>query len=77
MAEYSRRPGWLTGWLRDAQIVHYGTAHLQPRDRRIMSPVVRLTTAPRSTCVNGWLSTLFTDNLTTYSPRGTFRVAVC
>jgi hypothetical protein len=58
--------------------IRLGVVGLTPKsDRQIMSPVVRLTTAPHSTCVNGWLSALFTDNLTAYSPRGAFRVAVC
>ena len=52
-------------------------ACLVPNDQQIMSPDVRLNIAPHFTCVNGGLFTLFADNLTTYSPRGTFGVAVC
>jgi hypothetical protein len=38
--------------------IAYSGACLVPNDQQIVSPDVRLTTAPRFTCVNGGLSTL-------------------
>ena len=43
-AEYFRWPGWPTGWLKYAQIVHYGAAHHRPRDRQIMESGTLVTT---------------------------------
>ena len=44
VADYFRWPGWPTGWLKYAQIVHYGAAHHRPRDRQIMESGTLVTT---------------------------------
>jgi hypothetical protein len=59
-----------SGWLRDVQIVQYGAAHQQLRDRQIMSPVVPPTMTPRLTSQSETPGSSHAGYLTSYSPQG-------
>jgi len=69
----NRGPGWPTGWLRYAHIVHYGATHHRPRDWQIISPVIPHASLCRPNCANGSVAASFA----TYSPRGMLALTPC